>query len=178
MKTKKLFGFFVFALVALALTGWSCGNGYAVNNNEPDTANQPQTYSNSDWGVSFQYPAGWQYREYRETVDGREEVTLAFSSRALPETLPPEPVFPVTVFRDARIMDDVAAGYTSVVSNENVMLGGKTAKKIIYFSNMLEQNDTVYLVPLRSGTLKFFALQEADYPAVSEAMISTVTETE
>ena len=168
---------FVTILAVLLLTGWSCGQGYGVSNVE-DIASTGQTYRNDEWGVSFTYPNDWQYREYRETIEGVEETTLAFSVTPLPETLPPEPIFPVTVFHDARTVDDIAATYIDVVSSENIVLGEKTARKVVYFSNMLEQNDTVYLVPLRSGALKFFALQEANYPTVTENMITTITETE
>lgn len=177
MKTRNSYALLAVIAAALALSGWSCGNGYSVSNNN-DAGSQPQTYQNSEWGVSFSYPAGWQYREYRETIDGQEETTLAFSDQALPDTLPPEPLFPVTVFYDTGTVDDIVATYTDAVSVEDVMLGGKTVKKVVYFSNMLDKNDTVYVAPLRNGSLKFFSLQEVDYPAVTESMISSITENE
>jgi hypothetical protein len=177
MKTKTFAGLIALVLSLVALTGWSCGQGYGVSNWE-DTAPTAKTYQNDEWGVRFQYPNGWQYREYRETIEGREEVTLAFSDTTLPADIPPEPIFPVTVFIDVRTVDAITATYAEVVSSEDITLGGKTVKKIVYFSNMLEQNDIVYLAPLNSGTLKFFILQEADYPTIAENMINTLVETE
>ena len=164
----------VMAIVgALVLVGWGCGNGYAVNN-EPIV----QTYNNEAWGVRFTYPTGWQYHEYRETVEGEELVTLAFSDQELPETLPPEPLFPIMVFRDTGTVESAASGYTDVVSSEDVTLGGRIVKKIIYYSNILEQNDRVYLTPLRDGILKLFVPDGTSHVSTAEAMIANLTETE
>lgn len=165
-------------LAALVFVGWGCGNGTGVNNNEPDTVSGPQTYRNSEWGVSFQYPAGWNYREYRETIEGEEVVTLAFSDQELPETLPPEPSFPVMVFRGDGTVEDAMSDYTETVSVEDVALGGRTTKKVVYYSEFLEQNEVVYLTSLRSGFLRFFAPEGTSRVSVAENMISTITETE
>ncbi len=165
-------------LGALVLTGWGCGNGYSVSNWEPDTANQSEIYQSGEWGVNFTYPADWQYREYRETVEGEEFVTLAFSDQELPETMPPEPLFPIMVFRDAGTVEGALSDYTDAVSTEDVTLGSRVVKKIIYYSNILEQNDRVYLVPLRSGILRVFVPDGTSYVATAENMIATLAEIE
>lgn len=183
MDNKKSFILVASLLATLAFTGWSCGQGYSVSNWEPetgtnDTGNQPQTYRNDEWGVSFQYPAGWQYREYRETVEGTEIVTLAFSDQELPETLPPEPSFPVMVFRGEGTIEGAMSDYTEAVSTDEVTIGSRAAKKVVYYSDFLEQNEIVYLTPLRSGFLKFFVPEDTSRVSVAENMISTITETE
>jgi hypothetical protein len=165
----------------LALCGWSCGNGYAIsNNNGSDTSSQPQTYQNSEWGVSFTYPAGWQYHEYRETIDGQEEVTLAFSdsSDPLPDTLPPEPSFPIMIFHESGTVEGATSDYTDAVSVEDVTLGVRVVKKIIYYSDMLGQNDRVYLIPVRDGILRLFVPDGTDYVSIAENMITNLAETE
>lgn len=178
MKAKKSYALIAVISAALMLSGWSCGNGYSVSNNQPDTGNGPQTYANSGWGVSFQYPAGWQYREYSETIEGQEVTTLAFSDQELPDTLPPEPSFPVMVFRGEGMVETAMSDYVDASSVDDVTIGSKTAKKVIYYNDFLEQNEIVYLTPLRSGFLKFFVPEGTSQVSVAENMISTLSETE
>lgn len=166
---------FVALLAVLVFAGWSCGNGYAVSNNE-DTGSPPQTYRNDAWGVSFTYPAGWQYREYRETVDSGEVVTLAFSDQELPETLPPEPSFPIMIFHESGTVEGAISDYADAVSTEDVTLGSKTVKKIVYYSDFLGQNDRVYLVPLDDGILRLFVPDGTSYVSIAENMIATIAE--
>lgn len=163
----------VAALVgALMLVGWGCGNGYAVNN-EPIV----QTYRNEGWGVNFIYPTGWQYHEYRETVEGEELVTLAFSDQELPETLPPEPLFPIMVTRDSRTVDEIAAVHVDAVSTEDSTLGGRSVKVVTRYSDILEANYRIYVVPLRAGSMQFMPL-DGRYVPTAENMITNLTETE
>ncbi len=177
MQNRKLSVLFVFVFAALALSGWSCGNGYGVNNNEPETSGGPQTYQNSEWGVSFQYPEGWQYREYRETIEGAEIVTLAFSDTSLPETLPPEPVFPIMVSRDVRTISEAAVAHADAISISDTTLGGRSAKIVTRYSEILEQNYSIYLIALGSGSIKFLPM-DTRYVSVAESMINTLTERE
>jgi len=51
-------------------------------------------------------------------------------------------------------------------------------KKIVYYSNILEQNDGVYLVPLSSGILRVFVPDGTSYVVIAENMITNLTETE
>ena len=164
-------------LGALVLVGWGCGNGYSVSNWEPDTGGQPQTYESSEWGVNFTYPGGWQYREYRETVEGEEIVTLAFSDQELPETMPPEPLFPIMVTRDSRTVDEVTAVHADAISDEDATFGGRSAKVITRYSDILETNYRIYVVPLRGGSIQFVPL-DASYVSIAENMITNLTETE
>ncbi|MFA5129122.1 MAG: hypothetical protein WC445_04165 [Patescibacteria group bacterium] len=190
----------VTALVGvLVLVGWGCGNSAAptdtnsdMNVSETSSDSVPEVtsdttgeipagwteYRNEQWGVNFIYPAGWQYQEYSETVEGEEVATLAFSDQELPETLPPEPLFPIMVFRDARTVESAMSDYTEAVAAEDITLGSRVVKKIIYYSNILEQNDRVYLIPLRDGILKLFVPDSASYVSTAETMIANLTETE
>jgi len=176
MDNKKSFVQAVALLAFITLTGWSCSPGYGVSNVE-DTTPTAQIYRSDEWGVSFQYPAGWQYREYREMIEGEEEITLAFSDTPLPETLPPEPIFPVMVFRDSRTVDEVAAIHADAISIENSTLGGRIIKVVTRYSDILEANYSIYLVPLQVGSIHFLPL-DARYISVAESMISTLSETE
>lgn len=175
MENKKTFVLVASLLAVLALGGWSC-SGYGVNNNE-DMSSRPEIYQSGEWGVSFEYPAGWQNREYREIVEGEEIVTLAFSDQELPETLPPEPLFPIMISRDARTVDEIAAVHADAVSTENVTLGGRSVKVVTRYSDILEANYRIYLVPLRDGSMQFLPL-DARYVSTAENMIATLAETE
>jgi hypothetical protein len=76
MKTKTFAGLIVLVLSLVALTGWSCGQGYGVSNVEPTDANEApetpditavwQTYRDETYGVEFKYPERWIYWENRE----------------------------------------------------------------------------------------------------------------
>jgi hypothetical protein len=178
MGSKKTSIFSAAMLAVIVMTGWSCSGGTGFNNNEPDTISGPKTYRNSDWGVSFQYPAGWNYREYQEVIEGEEITTLAFSDQELPETLPPEPLFPIMVSVDSGTVEDAMLDYTDAVSTEDVTLGSRVVKKVIYYSNILEQNDRIYLAPLRSGILRVLVADNTIYVTAAETMIATLTETE
>lgn len=178
MGSKKTSIFSAAILAVIVMTGWSCSGGTGFNNNEPDTISGPQTYQNSDWGVSFQYPAGWNYREYQEVIEGEEVTTLAFSDQELPETLPPEPSFPIMVFYGDGTVGDAMSDYTEAISAEDITLESRPAKKVVYYSEFLEQNEVVYLTSLRSGFLRFFVPEGTGHVAVTENMISTLTETE
>jgi hypothetical protein len=73
--------FFVALLAVLVFAGWSCGNGYAVSNNNEDTGNADatagwQTYRDDTYGVEFKYPQGWTYSENR--VDTEALKSLSF----------------------------------------------------------------------------------------------------
>jgi hypothetical protein len=176
MKTKTFAGLIVLVLSLVALTGWSCGQGYGVSNWE-DTAPTAKTYQNDEWGVRFQYPNGWQYREYRETIEGEEIVTLAFSDQELPETLPPEPLFPIMISRDARNVDEIVAIHADAISIEDKNMGGMMVKAITRYSDILEQNYPIYVVSLPGGSMQVLSL-DARYTAIAESMISTLVETE
>ncbi|MFA5413512.1 MAG: hypothetical protein WC348_03155 [Patescibacteria group bacterium] len=200
-KMKKGIVFVVAIIGALVLVGWGCGkNSVAPTDTNSDTNevsdssqdNTPEVtpdatgevpagwteYENMRWGVNFIYPTGWQYHEYGETVEGEEVVTLAFSDQELPGTLPPEPLFPIMIFRDTGTVENAMADYTDVVSSEDVTLGSRAVKKIIYYSNILEQNDRVYIVPLRDGVLRVFVPDGTSYVSTAENMIANLTEVE
>jgi hypothetical protein len=172
MKGKNVFAVLLL-LGVLVLTGWGCRQERVS-----PTAPEMKTYRNEEWGVSFTYPIDWQYREYRETVEGKESVTLAFSDQELPETLPPEPLFPITVFREDGTVENAMSDYAEVVSLEDVTLGSRVIKKIIYYSDLLGQNDRVYLIPLRNGFLRMFVPDATNYVPIAENMITTITEIE
>lgn len=181
MKTKTFAGLGAVALFLLVLVGWSCGGGAGISNAPPDASDTTvgwQTYRNDEWGVSFQYPADWQYREYRETIEGEGVVTLAFSDQELPETLPPEPSFPIMIFREDGVAESAMPDYVDAVSTEDVVFGSRIVKKIIYYSELIEQNDRVYLVPLRNSFLRLFVPDGTSYISVAENMIATLSETE
>ena len=186
---------------ALMLVGWGCGKNPAAptdtnsDTNEVSDSSQDNTpevtsdttgevpagwteYRNEGWGVNFAYPTGWQYKEYSEAVEGEEVVTLVFSDQTLPEIMPPEPLFPIMVFRDTGTVESTMSDYTDAVSAEDVTLGRRVVKKIIYYSNILEQNDRVYLIPLRDGILKLFVSDGSSYVSTAETMIANLTETE
>lgn len=188
-------------LGALVLVGWGCGQRSAAPaDTNSDTHEVSETssdstpeatsdttgevpagwieYENMTWGVNFIHPEGWQYREYRETVEGEEVVTLVFSDQELPGALPPEPLFPIMVFRDTGTVESAMSDYTEVVSAEDVTLGSRVVKKIIYYSNILEQNDRVYLVPLRGGILRIFVPDGTSYVSITETMVVNLTEVE
>ncbi|MFA6271277.1 MAG: hypothetical protein WC657_08815, partial [Candidatus Paceibacterota bacterium] len=181
--------------------GWGCGKNSAAptdtnsDTNEVSDSSQDNTpevtpdttgevpagwteYENTRWGVNFIYPTGWQYHEYGETVEGEEVVTLAFSDQELPVTMPPEPLFPIMIFHDAGTVEGAMSDYTDVVSAEDTTFGGRIVKKIIYYSNILEQNDRVYLIPLRDGILRLFVSDGTSYVPTAESMITNLTEIE
>lgn len=197
---KKGIVFVAFLLGVLVLVGWGCGQNSAApadtnldtNVSETSSDNTPEAtsdmtgevpagwteYRNEGWGVNFIYPTDWQHQEYSETVEGEEIVTLAFSDQELPEILPPEPLFPIMVFHDTGTVESVMADYTDVVSSEDVTLGSRVVKKIIYYSNILEQNDRVYIVPLRGSILRVFVPDGTSYVSTAETMIVNLTEIE
>lgn len=160
-------------LGVLVLTGWGCRQERVS-----PTAPEMKTYRNEEWGVSFTYPADWQYREYRETVEGEEIITLAFSDQELPETLPPEPSFPIMMFREDGTVESAMSDYAESVYGGDVTLGDRVVKKIVYYSNLLEQNDVVYLIPLHSGFLRLFVPDGTRYVSIAENMIINLAETE
>lgn len=177
--------FVVLALVgALALVGWSCAPKTAVPDAGEDVgpdagqdAGIPEgwkEYRNEEWGVSFWYPSDWFSREYREVIEGKEVLITAFSDESLFDTLPPQPVFPISVFYKTKTVDEVAAIYTEAISVDNLTIGETMVKKIVYFSDLLNQNDLVYLVPLERNTLQFFVYDEPEYVSVAENMIATI----
>jgi hypothetical protein len=197
-KMKKGIVCVVVMLGALALVGWGCGKNSATptdtssDTNEVSDSSQDNTseitsdttgevpagwteYRNEGWGVNFVYPVGWQYKEYSETVEGEEVVTLAFSDQELPGTMPPEPLFPIMVFRDARTVDEIMAVYRDAISIENMVLGGKDVKVVTLYSDILEQNYRIYVVPLRDGVIKFMPL-DASYVSIPETMVASLTE--
>ncbi len=185
---------------ALVLVGWGCGQRSAApTDTNSDTNDVSETssdsvpevasdttgeipagwmeYRNEGWGVNFIYPTGWQYHEYSETVEGEEIVTLAFSDQELPETLPPEPLFPIMVTRDSRTVDEVAAVHVDAVSTEDSTLGGRSVKVVTRYSDILEANYRIYVVPLRAGSMQFMPL-DVRYVPTAENMITNLTETE
>ncbi len=185
---------------ALVLVGWGCGrNSAAPADTNSDTNEVSETssdntpegtsdttgeipagwteYRNAGWGVNFIYPIGWQYKEYSETVEGSEVVTLAFSDQTLPETMPPEPLFPIMVTRDSRTADEVAAVHTGAVSTEATTLGDRSVKVITRYSDILEANYRIYVVPLRVGSMQFVPL-DMRYISTAENMITNLTEVE
>jgi hypothetical protein len=194
-KVKKKIVSFVAILGALVLVGWGCGQRTAtptdtgtdtsVSETTPEMINEvadetsagTQTYQSGEWGVIFTYPGSWQYHEYRETVEGEEIVTLVFSDQELPEAMPPEPLFPIMVTRDSRTVNEVAAVHTDAVSTEDSTLGGRLVKVITRYSDILEANYRIYVVPLRTGSMQFVPL-DARYIPTAEDMIANLTETE
>jgi hypothetical protein len=61
MKTKTFVGIIALVLSLVALTGWSCGQGYGVSNVEPDASPDVpvdwQTYRNAELDFEFRHPA-------------------------------------------------------------------------------------------------------------------------
>jgi hypothetical protein len=196
-KMKKGIVCVVAMIGALVLVGWGCGSRTAAptdtnsdtnvsdssQDNTPEVASDATgevpagwtEYRSEGWGVNFAYPVGWQYEEYRETVEGEEVVTLVFSDQELPGTLPPEPLFPIMVFYDVRTVDEITAVYRDAISIENMVLGGKDVKVVTLYSDILEQNYRIYVVPLRDGVIKFMPL-DASYVSTTETMIASLTE--
>jgi len=188
---KKGIVFVAFLLGVLVLVGWGCGQNSAApadtnldtNVSETSSDNTPEVpagwteYRNERWGVNFVYPTDWQYQEYSETVEGEEIVTLAFSDQELPETLPPEPLFPIMVFRDERTTDEIVAVYDDAISIENMTLGGKVVKVVTLYSDILEQNYRIYIVPMRTGVIEFMPL-DTTHVSTTETMIVNLTERE
>jgi hypothetical protein len=188
---KKGIVFVAFLLGVLVLVGWGCGQNSAApadtnldtNVSETSSDNTPEVpagwteYRNERWGVNFVYPTDWQYQEYSETVEGEEIVTLAFSDQELPETLPPEPLFPIMVFRDTRTVTEIVTVYDDAVSIEDMTLGGKVVKVVTLYSDILEQNYRIYIVPIQSGVIKFMPLDNS-FVSTVETMIVNLTEVE
>lgn len=184
MGSKKTSIMVAAILAALVLSGWSCGGGAGMTNTEPetypevpDTTADWQTYRNTDWGVLFRYPASWNYREYVETIEGEEITTLAFSDQELPETLPPEPSFPIMVSRDDRTVDEVVAVHTDAISVETSTVREDQTKIITRYSDIMEANYRIYLTPLRIGSIQFVSFS-VNYDSIVEDMVDSIIETE
>jgi len=81
------------------------------------------------------------------------------------------------VSRDTRTINEAATAHADAISISDTTLGGRPTKVVTRYSDILEQNYSIYLVALGSGSMKFLPM-DTRYVVIAESMISTLTETE
>ena len=113
-----------------------------AQDNGPEIPEGGRVYRSPQWGVSIAYPPGWYSREANITSG---ELTVFFDSNPIPVELTLEPVFAVGVTVKREMIDSARVAYTGLESLPAVVIGGATWERYRYFSDLLEQNDVVYL---------------------------------
>lgn len=149
-KTMSKTMFVIFTLALLIIIGWGCKSSIPpeatdTGSEATDTTADWQTYRNEEWGVSMIHPTNWHVREDVQEAEGARELTVFFNDNPIPDPLPPQPVFLVTLSVIPDTLSNVVEAYQPLVEQSTREITGRTATRIVYFSDLLNMNDVVYL---------------------------------
>lgn len=174
-------------LFAVALLGIGCntGDSPAVQSSQPRAdagAKQPtvdagdrvpegwQVYRSEEWNVAIAYPNSWYYGELES-----DPLFVAFGSQPIESFPESDATYPVMLSVRRQPVAEVVGLFGNEAEQASVVVSRIPATRIIYFSDLLGQNQVVYIFGQGDSTYLLESVEDSEFRDEFDIMLQTIS---